>query len=37
VKRLKPELYNAADLQLFAQEVELMRKLSHRWAASGTA
>jgi hypothetical protein len=31
VKRLKPELYNAADLQLFAKEVELMRKLSHRY------
>ncbi|WIA16106.1 hypothetical protein OEZ85_012827 [Tetradesmus obliquus] len=30
VKRLKPELYNAADLQLFAKEVALMRKLSHR-------
>jgi hypothetical protein len=32
VKRLKPELYTPADLQLFAKEVELMRKLSHRWA-----
>jgi serine/threonine protein kinase len=32
IKRLKPELYNTDELQLFAQEVQLMRKLSHRWA-----
>jgi hypothetical protein len=32
VKRLKPELYNEADLELFAQEVGLMRKLSNRCA-----
>jgi hypothetical protein len=32
VKRLKMELFrNQEDLDLFVQEVELMRKLSHRW------
>lgn len=36
VKRLKRELYDSeADLTLFAQEVELMRKLKHKWVAGG--
>jgi serine/threonine protein kinase len=35
VKRLKQELYGSSeDMKLFAQEVQLMRKLRHRWAVA---